>query len=343
MLTDEVNYLHMLTNAFNLHRLTDETASSEPIDVNDKTIADAWIQVMHDRRAIQSLESLQPEPGDIVKVPPFAGEELREIASFTSDGQLNFRGGGGQRARPHNVQMFARKSDKDYDEALFKARQQAAGRIKHPELVSARRADELQQWRVSGTPGIAASLALEDALASAVDERPLQEVLEKYPEILAYLVTGHYGIYVIPRPKLGKEYVPDFLIAAETSNGLQWTLVEIESPTAALTISDGQHSSQLRKAIQQIIDWREWLSNSANYARRSVADNGLGLPGIRADARGLIIISRADRSTTHSVNRMRELNDRNIEIRTYDWLVRACQISRGLPFGVLDAERTRIQ
>jgi hypothetical protein len=36
--------------------------------------------------------------------------------------------------------------------------------------------------------------------------------------------------------------------------------------------------------------------------------------------------------------RMRELGERNIEIRTYDWLIRSCQNGRGFSFGILDAE-----
>jgi hypothetical protein len=102
-----------------------------------------------------------------------------------------------------------------------------------------------------------------------------------HPEILAYLVTGNHGLYVIPQVRFGKEYVADFLIAANTSAGLWWTLVELESPTAHLTISDGQPSKQLRKAIQQITDWREWLAINSDYAHRSIEERGLGLPGIR--------------------------------------------------------------
>jgi hypothetical protein len=117
--------------------------------------------------------------------------------------------------------------------------------------------------------------------------------------------------------------------------------VEIESPNAPLTIAGGQHSHQLRKAIQQIIDWREWLSDNAAYARQSKAENGLGLSGIRADARALIIISRESLIATSGKNRARELGERNVEIRTYDWLLHASRHPKRLAIGLFDTE-TRV-
>jgi Shedu protein SduA, C-terminal len=323
-----------------LQDLAEQTDSPMPTDLADRTVADAWIAAMHDKRAAIHLEQLRPEPGDVVKIPPFAGHELRIIASIAPDGLLYLRGPG-QRIRPHNAEMFARQSDPNYAEAKYAAEQQTAARIRNPAKATLKAVGELQEWRVPNRPDLTSYHTLEDALGSATDERPLQKVLEEHPEMLGHIVTGHHGTYVIPQASLGGQYVPDFLIAAETSNGLQWTLVEIESPNAPLTIADGQHSHQLRKAIQQIIDWREWLSDNAAYARQSKAENGLGLPGIRTDARALIIISRESLITTAGKNRARELGERNIEIRTYDWLLRASQHTKRLAIGLFDAE-TRV-
>lgn len=321
-----------------LHDLAAQIGFPEPPVSGDREMVDAWIQVMYDRRAAAFLEELQPMRGDVVVIGPPDSERLREVSSIGPDGCLYFRGGSGQRARPHQIRMFARKSDANWNDAAYTAQQQVAALIKNPQQSGMRRVSELTPWRVTNAPSTASVLALEDALASATDERPLQKTLEKHPEILAYLVSGHHGIYVIPQAALGKEYIPDFLIAAETSAGLWWTLVELESPNAALYIADGQHSKQLRKGIKQITDWREWLADNSDYARRSIQENGLGLPGIRADARGLVIISRESMSKITDALRLRELGERNIEIRTYDWLVRASQAWRGLPAGVLDAE-----
>lgn len=166
----------------------------------------------------------------------------------------------------------------------------------------------------------------------------MQIVLEQHPEILAYLVDGHHGMYVVPQVSLGKEFVPDFFVAGETSGGIRWHLVEQKSPIAPLSIADGQASAQLRKAIKQITDWREWLADNADYARRGDKENGLGLRGIRYDARGLIIIGRGELTDEPDAMRRRALTEQNIEVRTYDWLVRSTQTRRRLPFGLLDIE-----
>lgn len=322
-----------------LRELAEETASPDPINVVDENIADAWIQALHERRVADSLENLRPEPGDVVVGRQPGKENLREVESITAEGELNFRGRPDESTWPYNVRMFARKSDVGYRQASYLVQQLIGDAAARAELSGIGRAAELAQWRVSRMPGLDSFLDLEEALNSAVDERPLQKALEKHPEILANLATGNSGIYVIPQVMLGNQYVPDFLMAVETSAGLQWTLVELESPTASLTLADGQQSKQLRKAIKQITDWREWLNDNSDYARRARWDNGLGLPGIRADAPSLIIISRSIRSRSPDAMRIRERSERNIEIRTYDWLLRASKFIRSrLMSGILDHE-----
>ena len=98
---------------------------------------------MHDKRAAIHLEQLRPEPCDVVKIPPFAGHELRIIASIAPDGLLYLRGPG-QRIRPHNAEMFARQSDPNYAEAKYAAEQQTAARIRIREsnIAGSRRASE---------------------------------------------------------------------------------------------------------------------------------------------------------------------------------------------------------
>jgi hypothetical protein len=137
-----------------LHELAEETGSPMPADLMDRTVADAWIAAMHDKRAAMSLEQLRPEPGDVVQIPPFAGQELRIVASIASDGLLYFRGGPGQKIRPHHAIMAARKSDPNYAKAKYAAEQQTAARVQNPRKVTARTVGDLQQWKVSGRPDL---------------------------------------------------------------------------------------------------------------------------------------------------------------------------------------------
>jgi antiviral defense system Shedu protein SduA len=321
-----------------LEDLAGQTSSKVPSRINDSEEVDAWVEVLHARRAANFLEALKPVPGDIVQVEVKGGERLGEVASISADGQLNFRGGYGYRARPHRVEMVARVSQIDlYKGAHYKARQHAAARITNPQMIGPGQLTELEKWQVSSDPSKTARLALIDALEAAQDERPMQLVLERHPEILAYLVTGHGGAYVVPQVSFHK-YVADFLVAGYTSAGIQWTLVELERPNANLAINDGQPAKEVRRAQQQIADWRDWLTDNLDYARRPVRENGLGLAGIRPDARGLIIVGRGQISETLDLSRRRIEREQRVVVRTYDWLVRQSGHSRSLPFGMLDSE-----
>ncbi|MBT2445335.1 hypothetical protein J7E93_35685 [Streptomyces sp. ISL-36] len=74
--------------------------------------------------------------------------------------------------------------------------------------------------------------------------------------------------------------------------------------------------------MDQIEDWRKWLSSNLHYARSARSADGLGLPGITAEVPGLIIIARED--AADAAAEIRELHARRsrIEVRTYDWLMR---------------------
>ena len=73
--------------------LAEQTGSKMPSDIEDSEEGDAWVEVFHARRAADSLDLLQPTPGDIVQVATKDGDRLGEVASISTDGQLNFRGG----------------------------------------------------------------------------------------------------------------------------------------------------------------------------------------------------------------------------------------------------------
>jgi hypothetical protein len=321
-----------------LEDLAEQTSSKMPGELEDREEVDAWVEVFHALRAANHLDLLQPAQGDVVKFATKDGERFGEVASISADGRLNFRGGYGYRARPHRVEMVARVTQSSlHKEARYKAQQHAAGRITNAQMIGPSHLTDLEQWRVSGDPSRAARLALIDTLETAQDGRPMQLVLEQHPEILSYLVTGHGGAYVVPQVSFHK-YVADFLVAGYTSAGIQWTLVELERPNAKLAINDGQAAKEVRKAQQQIADWRNWLTDNLDHARRSVRENGLGLAGIRPDARGLIIVGRGQMSDKPDELRQRIEREQRIVVRTYDWLVRQSGQSRGLPFGMLDRE-----
>lgn len=305
---------------------------------------DAWIAALHDRRASRALRDLQPEIGDIVSYAPGVRAksrdiQLAEVSSIGSDGCLYFKGGRGRRARPHSVAMRCRASDggSGYERARLAAREAVAAGDRTPETIGATGRALLMRWRVDDRSTVAGMAALRDALETATDEAPLQHVLEKFPELLTTLIDSNHGAYLLPRPTLGGRYIPDFLIAGETSLGIRWTLVELESPTTRLKIANGQYSRSVRNAIEQISTWRDWLRDNQHMARVGSSEGGLGLAGIRSDARGLVIVGRALSSSAPDLARLRTAAEQGIEIRTYDWLLRSANRHR-LGWGALDFE-----
>lgn len=78
------------------------------------------------------------------------------------------------------------------------------------------------------------------------------------------LNTGHHGTFLFPEFQLGNSFQVDYLIAAKSSGGYEFVLVELESPTGNITLKDGELGVEFRDGISQLKDWRRWLGN--NYS-----------------------------------------------------------------------------
>ncbi len=165
--------------------------------------------------------------------------------------------------------------------------------------------------------------AYKSILEQAADERPLQRHLADVPRLLVQHLHGGHGRWVIPQKRLGAEFIPDFVMGERYSGGLDWTLVELQSPKAKLFLSKGRMTEQLDEGIRQILEWRRWLDANRDYARRSRDENGLGLTGIDGQSEGLLLIGReADLSEKDRTRRKQLAYDHRISIHTYDWVTR---------------------
>ncbi len=109
---------------------------------------------------------------------------------------------------------------------------------------------------------------LEVIIKTANDERPIQEFLKNNPYFLTRKTFAHHGQICIPKPKLGAEYEPDFLIAGVDSGGLWWYGVELESPKYSMFTKKGEITSHLNHALRQIDDWRGWTRENIAYAQK---------------------------------------------------------------------------
>lgn len=158
-------------------------------------------------------------------------------------------------------------------------------------------------------------------LNGAKRESDLQQYLEEHPELLIQYLRGGHGRWVVPKKRLGSEFIPDFMLAEKSSLGTEWYAVELESPSSCFFNKNGDPSKTLNHAIRQIIDWRMWLKNNLDYASRKKTENGLGLTDIDGTVRGLILMGRRSILDAHSIQRRRQLGkELDIEIHTYDWL-----------------------
>lgn len=163
-------------------------------------------------------------------------------------------------------------------------------------------------------------LDLEQTLQSDPDERCMQEFLEQHRNlVLSFMRTGH-GNWSIPQQSLGGRFRTDFLWATGSSAYLSWQYVELESPRAQAFLQDGQFSRQLRTAVQQIRDWRQYVADNISSIQRPKIQGGEGLFNLRPKAPALIIIGRRKESypRRYQNERMRTREDDGIEIISYD-------------------------
>ncbi|EJL59129.1 Shedu anti-phage system protein SduA domain-containing protein [Flavobacterium sp. CF136] len=137
------------------------------------------------------------------------------------------------------------------------------------------------------------------------NENSLQKCLTENPILL-----GLEYARIIPKHKLGSEFEVDY--ALEKFNGLI-DLMEIESSTLSIFTKQGNPSSYLVHAEQQVIDWLDWIEKNNSYARN-------GLEGL-ISPKGFVIIGRnsslTDKTKFSLIRRNKAFNG-NISILTYD-------------------------
>lgn len=164
---------------------------------------------------------------------------------------------------------------------------------------------------------------LSDLLNAGRGEQDIQRHLCQHPYLLLGRCRTGHGTYAFREKQLGCHYRIDWAVANGNSGGLSWELIELQSPLQSPFKRDGSLSSETRAGIQQILDWRNWLADNVDYARRSRADNGLSLHGIRYN-RGLVVVGRrslynaAPGRERYDQNRHGCKEAHNIEIVSYE-------------------------
>ena len=241
--------------------------------------------------------------------------------------------GRGLRAWPDTLSLVERLSDGPESAQRVQARNEASDRSLTGDW-SVEKDRLLSDYRIASTDFDVLENALqqmEETVAVAEDEQPLQDLLERYPMLLGSLL-GRTPRYVVPRPSLAGKYVPDFLLADVDSDGAHWIFVELESPRARIFVQNGKKfSREAQRGIDQVKEWRRWIDDNRNFARRNQAEGGLGLPDIESHAPGLVIVGRTSSLGESDQGHRRQLkNENKIELRTYDGVMK--QIRSNLDF-----------
>jgi hypothetical protein len=141
---------------------------------------------------------------------------------------------------------------------------------------------------------------------SADREAPLQDFLRQHPALLTLEAAE-----VHPQFQLGNDYVTDFVLDMGNE---EYVLVEIEATSRPLYTRNGNPSAELTHAIQQVEDWREWITTASEYIRQK-------LPGI-VEPECWVVIGRRpadDRSRIRWARKQRTLT--RIKLFSYDDLL----------------------
>ncbi|MCB0910005.1 MAG: DUF4263 domain-containing protein [Propionibacteriaceae bacterium] len=289
----------------------------------------AWFQARYMQKTVRGLRELKPEPGDVVAL---AGGEMRVVSSIGKDGQVHLKNRPRRSAWPNNLSLVKRRGAEGYEDlvGLVRATLLNAATAYAPGADTLRRLDKFLVSRI--IPANESIRKLEDLLQSGERrEEEFQKTIKAYPELLASTVVGSWARYVIPKKKLGSEYVTDFLVLGVDSAGLHWVAVEIEGAHHRVLNKDRTLAKQTRHAVQQIQDWRRWLTTNVAYAHSE-----LGLSGITNKSPGLVIIGRGDPSFEQDHARDSVDHESRIGIHSWDWLLRHAEAMRDRAIHVSD-------
>ena len=161
---------------------------------------------------------------------------------------------------------------------------------------------------------------LETLVNNGVSENDLQRHIEQHPYILSQQFA--HCRYIIPKVTLGNQYETDFMCLETPSSGKEWIGVELEIPNKKVITKTGRKTAVLEHAIQQIRDWRSWVTENLSYARKEKNKNGLGLSDINPRFFGYVVIGRRKKFNEKFNELRRQIQrDELITIRSWDGVI----------------------
>jgi hypothetical protein len=137
--------------------------------------------------------------------------------------------------------------------------------------------------------------------------------LQKFLKDNPFIIKPNAGI--VPKQKLGDDFVTDFVLWNVLDQGPTYTFVELEKASHHILNRDGTLTSAVQKAISQTVDWEVWLQDNQDYLKRK-------LPRLETP-QNLIVIGRTKDMDEQQRAKLRGYNHlyRNTTIWSYDDLV----------------------
>ncbi len=163
-------------------------------------------------------------------------------------------------------------------------------------------------------------------------------------EVQQFLTTNHVVVSggwerctIIPKLRLGSDFVTDFVATAGASGTVYATLIELEPPNQPVFTKDRKPARRLADALRQVSEWRHWIRENERYfiecLKKEAAGKGLpGYPGgpseywesyHRRKYSYVIIIGRRENMSERDLQSRAALLDQmsDVEIVSYDRLV----------------------
>ena len=148
-----------------------------------------------------------------------------------------------------------------------------------------------------------------DLLTTHTREEDIQSFLKENPFFLKPASE------VIPKQKLGEDFVTDFVLLNILDQGPSYTLVEIEKASHKVLTKDKLLAEPVNRAMKQTRDWDVWLEKNKAYIQGKL--RGFETPQY------LVVIGRSNELNDEEKEYLRSYNRqyKNITLLTYDDLL----------------------
>lgn len=95
-----------------------------------------------------------------------------------------------------------------------------------------------------------------------------EEVYQRFIAKNSGLFFGQKGV-VISKVPMGADHKTDFVVATDTASyGFAYEFVELESPHTPAYTRKGNPSARLTTALQQVMNWKNWLDANRSEAKK---------------------------------------------------------------------------